>query len=135
MYKFNISKKRLNKIDVYLNICVNSKNEIRSLVSLGDGAAGGGSSASGLAAAGSRGMGTSGGTGTGTGTGESSTKRSNGNGRTPTGSSRKKKENSSGPLLWDNTVEWWDRNQVSHHPSRFLIEIFLILSEIVDVLL
>lgn len=92
-------------------VCVLSlQNEIRSLVSLGDGAAGGGSSSAGPAAV-VRGMGSSSGAG-GSAAGESSSKRS-GSGRAPTGSSRRKKENSSGPLLFDNAIEWWRREKVT----------------------
>ena len=96
------------------------QNEIRSLVSLGDGAAGGGSGSgsSGLSA-GPRGGGslgslsgnTPGGPGTG-GSGESSSKRSGGSGRIPTGGSKKKKENYSGPLLFDDAIEWWKGHKV-----------------------
>jgi hypothetical protein len=94
------------------------QNEIRSLVSLGDGAAGGGSSGSGVAlgprgtlsslASGNPPPGTGVGGGGG-GTGESSSKRS-GSGRTPAGGSKKKKENSSGPMLC--AVEWWRGEKV-----------------------
>ena len=91
------------------------QHEIRSLVSLGDGAAGGGSSGSGLSLGPRGGLGSLGGggnpPGTGGGTGESSSKRS-GSGRTPTGGSKKKKENLSGPLLFDNAVEWWKGDKV-----------------------
>ena len=95
--------------------CCLVQNEIRSLVSLGDGAAGGGSSGSGLTlgprgALGSLGSGNPPGTGGG-GTGESSSKRS-GSGRTSTGGSKKKKENSSGPMLFDNAIEWWKGDKV-----------------------
>ena len=98
-----------------------NQNEIRSLVSLGDGAAGGGSGASGLTLGprGTLGSLASGnppgsGGGGGVGTGESSSKRSGG-GRTPTGGgggSKKKKENSSGPMLFDNAIEWWRGDKV-----------------------
>ena len=107
---------------VQLSVCL--QNEIRSLVSLGDGAAGGGggggggsSSVSGLSV-GPRGLGSGSGGGSGTSSGEPSNKRAgsgsgSGSGRTPTSTSKKKKENSSGPLLFDNAIEWWKRDKVS----------------------
>lgn len=104
---------------VHVQIYACLQNEIRSLVSLGDGAAGGGgggsSSVAGLSV-GPRGLGSGSSGGSGAGNGEPSNKRSgsgSGSGRTPAGASKKKKENSSGPLLFDNAVEWWRRNKVS----------------------
>ena len=100
------------------SLCCLVQNEIRSLVSLGDGAAGGGgSSGSGvtlvprgtLSSLASGNPPGSGGVGGGGGTGESSSKRS-GSGRTPTGASKKKKESSSGPMLFG--IEWWRGEKV-----------------------
>ena len=100
------------------SLCCLVQNEIRSLVSLGDGAAGGGGSSGSGVTLGPRGTLSSlasgnppgsGGIGGGGGMGESSSKRS-GNGRTPTGASKKKKESSSGPMLFG--IEWWRGEKV-----------------------
>ena len=107
-------------------IFIHLQNEVRSLVSLGDGAAGGGSTSSGTPLSGDRStvppMSNTGGSSR---TGESREKRGNGGGSSarakltiPTSrngnNSSKKKEGPSGPLLYDRSSEWWGGAKVCH---------------------
>ena len=70
------------------------QNEIRSLVSLGDGAAGGGSVPSGSS-----------------GSGGESSKRPSTSRVVP--NPKRKKENPSGPVLYDSDTDWWGGKMVS----------------------